>query len=148
MLFAGSTTDPKSAYSYPLATEVMAVVEKERKDPKTLNVEQQESLISPSVNFSADYHRTNWKQPDQLYCHRNTTVFKNYRNINCPSCVAVAERNRQMHVVLHTANALSYCLEEIYSSAAILTSSMETRLWCLVKASSMISIAEAASLAS
>lgn len=51
MPFAGSTTDPKSAYSYPLATEVMVVVEKERKDPKTLNVEQQKSLISPSVKM-------------------------------------------------------------------------------------------------
>lgn len=79
---------PRSAGSYPLATEVMVVVEKERRDPKTLTVEQQMSLISPSVNFNADYYITNCEQSDQLYYYRNMIVFKNYRHINCPSCVA------------------------------------------------------------
>lgn len=38
------------------------------------------------------------------------------------------EHSTQMHLILHTTSALSYCLEEIYNSAAILTSSIETRL--------------------
>lgn len=65
-----------------------------------------------------------------------------------PDWHRVDEYNTQMHLIFHTASALSYCLEEIYNSAAILTSSIETRLWCLVKASSIISIAEVTSLAS
>lgn len=54
----------------------------------------------------------------------------------------------EKHVSVPTSKALSYCLLEMYSSAAMLTSSMETRPWCFEKASSIMLIAEITSLAS
>lgn len=54
----------------------------------------------------------------------------------------------EKHISVPTSKALSYCLLEMYSSAAMLTSSMETRPWCFEKASSIMLIAEITSLAS
>lgn len=56
--------------------------------------------------------------------------------------------NLKRNTNVPTSKALSYCLLEMYSSAAMLTSSMETRPWCFEKASSIILIAEVTSLAS
>ena len=54
----------------------------------------------------------------------------------------------EKHINVPTSKALSYCLLEMYSSAAMLTSSMETRPWCFERASSIMLIAEVTSLAS
>lgn len=63
-------------------------------------------------------------------------------------CLKPNNNNKKKQISVPTSKALSYCLLEIYSSAAMLTSSMETRPWCFEKASSIMLIAEVTSLAS
>lgn len=60
----------------------MVTIEKERKDPKILNLEQHTSLsalnlFNPTNNLNANYYRTNSKQSvsDELYLYRCRTLF-------------------------------------------------------------------------